>query len=529
MDTGTDLSIYTNIFGWYYYGLFIQLISSYGLWIIGFLVILWGATFSQASRNGRYDPRSSLLYAEYHIYLMLFILVFAVIPTIGVNTNFFHNSGKTSGNTDTSFDALSASAPASIKIPAAWFIVWKLNGGITSVMRAALPNENNMREMLTSFQDLMITDAAVSAEVGNFNSNCFGPALATYKTLGRDYPNSQLYLAMQNELTSSIFRDRTSTNPSPGYDVHYQGNLAFTKYLYAPGAAPYCATGQDPNSSLCLPRMASVDHTRIASVTGGQHTDCNSWWGTATSGGVKNNIIQHMNDERPDDVTNAQKFMQFIGWDSNERIDMLVNKGLNTNAAPDTRTPYGDGAWNSLKEGVGAAGLTWVNWLAQFLNTMITAFLPQLHAVMILLLLIMAPIISIIGLARPEAIMRLLLVAFIINLWIPIWIIVNWVDNVLLSLLYENQGWLDSVFDMGYVLASLLTLSLYTAIPMLASFYIYTATNNHMAGAVNTGMARAGGVAGAGAGMRGGAISTGQSAYRGAMTVGRGAKKLTQK
>ena len=125
--------------------------------------------------------------------------------------------------------------------------------------------------------------------------------------------------------------------------------------------------------------------------------------------------------------------------------------------------------------------------------------------------------------------MRLLLVAFIINLWIPIWIIVNWVDNVLLSLLYENQGWLDSVFDMGYVLASLLTLSLYTAIPMLASFYIYTATNNHMAGAVNTGMARAGGVAGAGAGMRGGAISTGQSAYRGAMTVGRGAKKLTQK
>ena len=74
------------------------------------------------------------------------------------------------------------------------------------------------------------------------------------------------------------------------------------------------------------------------------------------------------------------------------------------------------------------------------------------------------------------------LVAFIINLWIPIWIIVNWVDNVLLSLLYENQGWLDSVFDMGYVLASLLTLSLYTAIPMLASFYIYTATADHVTG-----------------------------------------------
>jgi hypothetical protein len=221
--------------------------------------------------------------------------------------------------------------------------------------------------------------------------------------------------------------------------------------------------------------------------------------------------------------------MQFIGWDSNTHNDMLVKKGLNTNASPETRTPYGDGAWNSLKEGVGAAGLTWVNWLAQFLNTMITAFLPQLHAVMILLLLIMAPIISIIGLARPEAIMRLLLVAFIINLWIPIWIIVNWVDNVLLSLLYENQGWLDSVFDMGYVLASLLTLSLYTAIPLLASFYIYTATADHIANAVNSGMAPAGGTAGEGAGMRGGAISTGQSTYRGAITVGRGAKKLTQK
>ena len=124
--------------------------------------------------------------------------------------------------------------------------------------------------------------------------------------------------------------------------------------------------------------------------------------------------------------------------------------------------------------------------------------------------------------------MRLLLVAFIINLWIPIWIIVNWVDNVLLSLLYENQGWLDSVFDMGYVLASLLTLSLYTAIPMLASFYIFTATANRIAGSMGS-MGSAGGVAGAGAGMRGGAISTGQSAYRGAMTVGKGAKKLTQK
>ena len=39
----------------------------------------------------------------------------------------------------------------------------------------------------------------------------------------------------------------------------------------------------------------------------------------------------------------------------------------------------------------------------------------------------------------------------------------------------ENQGWIASTFDMGYVLASLLTLSLYTAIPLLASFYIYTA------------------------------------------------------
>ncbi len=207
---------------------------------------------------------------------------------------------------------------------------------------------------------------------------------------------------------------------------------------------------------------------------------------------------------------------------------------MTTNAVPETRSPYSEGAWNSLKEGIGAAGLTWVNWLAQFLNTMITAFLPQLHAVMILLLLIMAPVISIIGLARPAAIMRLLLVAFIINLWIPIWIIVNWVDNVLLSLLYENQGWIASTFDMGYVLASLLTLSLYTAIPLLASFYIYTATNDVIANHTH-GMSSAGGTAGAMAGgaAGGAAMGAGRAGIRAARGTGRlaagGVKRLTGK
>ena len=175
-----------------------------------------------------------------------------------------------------------------------------------------------------------------------------------------------------------------------------------------------------------------------------------------------------------------------------------------------------------MKQGAGAAALTWVNWLAQFLNTMITAFLPQLHAVMILLLLIMAPVISIICLARPTAIMRLLLVAFIINLWIPIWIIVNWVDNVLLSLLYENRGWIAETFDMGYVLASLLTLSLYTAIPLLASFYIYTATNDAIANSTHN-ASTAGGQAGAMAGgsAGGAALSAGRRGLGAAAGAGR--------
>lgn len=534
MDTGSDLSIYTNIFGWYYYDLFIQLISSYGLWIIGFLFLLWQATFVLASRNGRYDPRSSLLNAEYNIYLMLFILVFAVIPSISVNASFFHNNGKAAGATGSSFDALNSTSPGTIKLPAAWFIVWKTNAAITSVFRAAMPNQDNMREMLTAFQDLMITDDGLAAEVGSFNSHCFAPALSTYKTLGRDYPNSKIYLAMQNALTSSLYRDRTSTNPSPEFDVYYQGNNAFTQYLYQNGAVAFCAAGQDPNAVFCLPRMNTVDNIKIPSISGIAGADCNSWWGTTGSSGLKNKIIDHMNAVRPDDVSLAEKAIQAMGWDSSTHLDMLTSKALNTNAAPQTRSPYNEGAWNDLKEGAQAGVLTMVNWWAQFLNSVMSVFLPQLHAVMVLLVLIMAPIISIVGLAKPAAILRLLLVAFIINLWIPIWIVVGWVDNVLLSLLYQNTGWLASTFDLGYVLASLLSLSLYTAIPMLASYYIYIAVGSQIASTAG-GLARAGGAAGmaAGATVLGGSlrsgIGLGRTAGRIGMTAGRGAKRLAGK
>jgi hypothetical protein len=289
MDTGTDLSIYTNIFGWYYYGLFIQLISSYGLWIIGFLVILWGATFSQASKNGRYDPRSSLLYAEYNIYLMLFILVFAVIPTIGVGTSFFHNGGKISENTDTAFDALSASAPASIKIPAAWFIVWKLNGGITSVMRAALPNDVNVRQALTQFQDLMISDSKVSSEVAKFNSNCHQPALASYNALSRTYPDSALLANINRDLESSVpfTQDRFSENPQPMYNVNYQGNAGFMNHLYG-GNVPTCTSAQDPNAVVCMPPGPAIDNTMVrANSTGFQN--CDEWWSGA--GGVATKVV----------------------------------------------------------------------------------------------------------------------------------------------------------------------------------------------------------------------------------------------
>jgi hypothetical protein len=175
-----------------------------------------------------------------------------------------------------------------------------------------------------------------------------------------------------------------------------------------------------------------------------------------------------------------------------------------------------------------------VNWWAQFLNSVMSVFLPQLHAVMVLLVLILAPIISIVGLAKPAAILRLLLVAFIINLWIPIWIVVGWIDNVLLSLLYQNTGWLASTFDLGYVLASLLSLSLYTAIPMLASYYIYVAVGGGIAGVANS-LSGAGGAAGSatGATVAGGSLRSGLRIGRTAggigMKTGRGVKKLAGK
>ena len=339
---------------------------------------------------------------------------------------------------------------------------------------------------------------------------------------------------MQNALTSSLYRDRTSTNPSPEFDVYYQGNNAFTQYLYQNGAVAFCTDAQDPNSVFCLPRMTTVDNIKIPSITGIAGADCNAWWGTTSSGGLKNKIIDHMNAVRPDDVTLAEKAMQVMGWDSSTHLDMLTSKALNTNAAPQTRSPYNEGAWNNFKEGAQAGVLTMVNWWAQFLNSVMSVFLPQLHAVMVLLVLIMAPIISIVGLAKPAAILRLLLVAFIINLWIPIWIVVGWVDNVLLSLLYQNTGWLASTFDLGYVLASLLSLSLYTAIPMLASYYVYVAVGSQIASTAG-GLARAGGAAGmaAGATVVGGSLRSGvgigRTAGRIGMTAGAGVKRLVGK
>lgn len=197
MKVGDQLSLYTELYGWLYYGVIWEILVASGLVFLPFAVIVIGHLRSQREQSSASGAQSDSILSglEAKLFFALIVVLIAAVPTIAVSPQSFSydrkedvfngvaQNNQAQGTTNTTFDQAVSSpvAGATVNVPAFWYAVSAISHGITYAVRSQVDEKAKaFTAIKRASQLLLVPEPEIQSALQRFRSECYAPAIKKY-------------------------------------------------------------------------------------------------------------------------------------------------------------------------------------------------------------------------------------------------------------------------------------------------------------------------------------------------------------
>lgn len=474
MAVDSYLELFTSIFGWMFYGVLWDVLTTTGLVYLPFLGMVIDHWREAASNGGStFGSQTSIRTIELNLFSALFIVVIAAQPVgltpLRANELSFTPpptltsptpSPITIATNDSTYGSHGFRDPdAEVYVPVWWYAVMAVSGGISHATIEGLPKANELRRTINLARLANLDPPRLRSEVAQFYNDCYVPSRSKY-----------LIERPENATTQSIFDSQGL------HDVDWIGSHIYRELsgYYNLHRATIPIQGWPFNPA----RDTEYDGT---GPTYGRPV-CKEWWENPTRG-VRRQIVDSVDDSARDFTRNLVN-IGFI-FNSEPYLDTAAKAALLN--APDEWTNNAIGrnnlattGWLGIGERAVKGILTTTGQaLAATLSTLVVSvlvqLLPILQAILLMGIYALLPLYLVFARYSFNAIVDGALAIFTIKFWTVLWYLVLWVDQNLIESMYPERNMLVEVF-LGNadhagkrIMLNIVTTLMYIGLPILWS------------------------------------------------------------
>ncbi len=469
MPVGSTIELYTTILGWILYDSIWSMLVQTGLVMVPFAFTIINVLVDARDSSMEIDSKGLMRILETRIYVMLFVVMFAVQPQINVHTSkttytqyrcgvtasksltksmrelTYGDSKSTLDKSTSTFGVMLDGRTA--QAPLWWYLVTKLNHAIAQAARQELPCQADLRTMGAGLSKLSIADKALKDEVTDFYKDCWQPAANQFAR--ERIPDSELPAKFRD---GAVYEDITW--PGSEFFINRAGYYDTLRATAEVPAFPYNTLRDSVKAPEPPP---GVDR--------GGFPTCHEWWlGYPATGGsissdrglrdrlltyIKNNALP---DDKADSTGSWWKFWAEDKFATTADADnALIKTTLNaeagdiqlelTNGASDYGGMLGsttDQVMRNMRQLVGSAGLLVGSAKKAVEVEMVRQVAPMVQAIVLLLFTVGLPLLMTMGSYSLKTLLALTLLQFSIIFWGFLFALASWLDNFLLSGLWSG-------------------------------------------------------------------------------------------
>lgn len=474
MAVDSYLEMFTSIFGWMFYGVLWDVLTSTGLVYLPFLGMVidhWRDSVVNGSQS--FAGQSSIRGIELNLFSALFIVVIAGEP-VGLTPLRANElsytppptlsnptpSPVTIASNDSTFGSHGFQDPAAeVYVPVWWYAVMAVSGGISHATIEGLPKSHELRQTVNLARMANLDPPSLKSEVAQFYNDCYVPSRSKYLIQRPDNAATQRIFDNQGLQDVDWIGSHTYRELSGFYDSH-RATTPITGWSFNPA--------RDTEYEGAGPSFG--------------RPGCQEWWEHPTRG-IRRKIVDSVDDSAGGFTRNLVN----IGFTFNSEayLDTAAKAALVN--APDEWTNNAIGrnnlattGWLGLGERAVKGILTTTGQaIAATLSTLVVSvlvqLLPILQAILLMGIYALLPLYLVFARYSFNALIDGALAVFTIKFWTVLWYLVLWVDQNLIESMYPDRNMLVEVF-LGNadhagkrIMLNIVTTLMYVGLPILWS------------------------------------------------------------
>ena len=485
MNVHSYFELATTLIGWHVANGIAELLTVSGLVLLPFAALLWKNWSDPVRSQSARDAASvSLRRMEVDTLVAAVVIVVAFLPSVPVSRADIrftepYSQVPTHAQAPELPYAVDASAFTQIRVPILWWLVYQVASHLTDQVVTVIDGLDNpavLRASLLRIAKLSITDEGLIAELRQFRTDCYEPALSKYQRADRP-PVATDHFSNVDWLGSYLFV-RT-----PGY-YRACADLAVCGSAYH-AAAPVPG----------WPTRPGID------VAPGQ-PQCDVWWAD-TGLGLRARLLGNLHHQAPWFKRHTEFVIDNVDA---ERLrndpdvirryeDRILRRMLNqvprqmvARADREAGLFFNSLGWFSIdgvQQAIASVGALALSALLHIVMELVVVGLPMLQAVLLMLLYVALPLVVPYAALQPGIIVRAAVVLFSLRFLSALWALAEFLDEKLLKAMYPDAMLFEfgGSGTIGDVILGLITLMAYIALPM-AWFILLGALSSRSAAAL---------------------------------------------
>ncbi|MCB1733677.1 MAG: conjugal transfer protein TraG N-terminal domain-containing protein [Gammaproteobacteria bacterium] len=466
LESLSALDAYTALFGWHGFNGWWHLFSATGLYLLPFVVFIISGWVEGHKASSPIKPGAMLALQQIEIdfYRSIVVILFCLAPLITLNSG---QAIPSNSNRD---------IPTHVQVPMWWALIVKTSEAFVAAGQALMPEGDDLRAVLHNLSGINIRDQALRAEVNEFYSQCYLPALAKYQQEKPAAAPADRRAWPEYEAIDAI--------DQWGEDVDWMGShvLLETSGYYKPCSNPnVCGAGMQATTERRDWSFSWYDDNGQVTADYGRPR-CDEWW-SDNSHGLKQKLLTQANAQGVNlGILGGLGVSLQSLVDREAAEDSVVRALLDNTGAVATRPDLNqekatDGLWDLLtsagKRAITVIG-TWImNAIMEFtMDAVIVAF-PMIQAFLLFILVWTMPFGLLFSGYGWEAVVNYSFAYFTISMWTVLWRLADWIDNEMIARLNDEwsvDDWIGNVANNQMMMLNLVTLSLYIVFPLAWSY-----------------------------------------------------------
>jgi hypothetical protein len=480
MHFGSSIELYLTMLAWHLYDGIWELLSSTGLALIPFIVVIIQVLLKSAEKKNKMQDGSIILQSlEVPVYVMLFIMLIAFVPTINLhpqnmtetqiecttdNSSSLYNevqelkrikTVRNFGKTDTTYDddaTLIVTIENSIpQTPLWWYFFHKISQASTLALINILPCNPDLRALRADVSYLNIDDQLLRSETSQFLRDCWRPAANKFF---REQPTTSIS-NINDDIAWAGSRFFMST---AGYYDHFHTEESL-------GSFPYLYNGTKDNS------RTEQNTEAFAENRGTPY--CHHWW-QHKEYGLRARLLDDINiylNGRSSLSGYVDAIKARFNGNKAEMEDALLRTALNAETRLSGQQVANSYTRENQGAGLGAHSFTdKIKYLTSTVGMAMKTFgsstesfiysqaAPIVQSLIIMLFITMLPILMVLSMYSLETLLTLTITLFSLIFWTFLFALAYWLDNFLLGALDSGGSHANTMlglFDGGSAAVSL--------------------------------------------------------------------------